>query len=567
MKKVLSLILATAIVLSLIPAVFASAEEPYSVTFDLTAYNGPLSGKTIYTYHETNKHLDNCVSTTWAKGNTDGNWSAFAYSEGAEYCNSAGSVNFTITQNVGASLSVYVGTKDEWNALMLPIAEKGVYDVTVTAPSDNYTNLNRPQMDFYVIPAPDVIPDTDEEKRKYVNEALEGAKPVFTPPYIGTNMLQSFEFEVNIPNENSNYLFVLKNNGVSTSKNRVQVLESITFTKQADAQTTNDTVKLYAYSLDNNGVVTPSGVTDAEIGEEKTVTATANPGYKFSHWQNTSGDFVSAEASYTFKPYSNNVLIAVFKENTAETKIGIDFYDANRDFLGFVPVTSGQTFAEVKADAPIPEREGYTFSGIWGIDEDTFITDETKIDKHISVVAIYNEDTAENISDNIEYHTAGQKSVLIETPTYGSEIEWSVSDATRWLRDGRPVAYGTSYTYLAWAKTAITYSVVDVINKKPLIVLDGPSNGAYMIEYDKGNGTALEAGIIFGSSENIKIGSCYSKAKTSQIKDHGQFVAKPAKNASDNMQDYVRGYLIYEDASNVKRIIYTDAVAIASTAE
>ncbi len=564
MKKVLSLILATAIVLSLIPAVFASAEEPYSVTFDLTKYSGSLTGKTIYTQYKTTQPAVP-VSERWAKENTDGTWSAFAYSAAAEYTSgtSDNTTNFTVMQTPGTSLTLYVGTSGEWNALMLPIEEAGVYDVTLSAPSDNYTNLNRSLMDIYIIPAPTEIPTSDDEKRDYVSEQLKDAKPVATPRYIKTNMSTSFEFEVNIPSGNSNYLFVLKNNGTDTKDNRVQILSSITFTKQTTPDAADTTAKLWAYALDGNGTVSPSGVSDAEIGVEAEVTATANAGYAFSHWQNASGDFVSADANYKFTPYSNTILYAVFKETTVSSDIGVDFYDANRAYLGFVSATEGQSFADIKASAPTPEREGYTFSGTWGLDEATLLTDETVIDKRISAVAIYDEETSENIADTIEWTTAATKSATSPAPAYGSEITPDVSDVKRWLRDGRPVAYGENYTYLAWAKTAITYSLIDVINQKPLIVLDGPSNGAYMIEYDKGNGTALEAGIIFGSSEDIKIGSCYSKAKTSQIKDHGQFVAKPAKNASDNMQDYVRGYLIYEDNVGTKRIIYTDTVKIA----
>ena len=143
---------------------------------------------------------------------------------------------------------------------------------------------------------------------------------------------------------------------------------------------------------------------------------------------------------------------------------------------------------------------------------------------------------------------------------FGAEVVCTDDDATHWLRDGRVVAYGSTYTHYAWDGSNI-YSSHVAIENKPLVVLEDTSvDGAYMIEYDKGDAdSVIEAGIIFGSSENIIIGSTDgSKAASQRNNAHGQFCASPNGDVTEN---YARGYLIYEK-NNIKYIIYTDAMAV-----
>ncbi len=316
---------------------------------------------------------------------------------------------------------------------------------------------------------------------------------------------------------------------------------------------TPQTVKLYAYPYDNNGTVSRTGVNDVRTGVETTVTATPNEGYEFSHWQNVSGDVLSELASYTFTPYSNTVLIAMFKEVNATEKIGVDFYDANRDYLGFREVASGSTFGTI-TDIPTPGMVGYEFTGKWGIDKKNEIGAETVIDKRISVVALY-EENGVDVNATVKVNN-----VEVGESAYGEAITEMVPGATRWYRDEQPVDYGETYTYYIWDSTSIASSDEEVTEKAPLILMDDPAYGAYMIEYDEGDCKAVEAGIIFGG-EDVSLDSCYTKAKVREIKDHGQFTAKPEGKTPEN-ETYARGYLIYNDNGIVKTK-YSSVISIS----
>jgi hypothetical protein len=103
------------------------------------------------------------------------------------------------------------------------------------------------------------------------------------------------------------------------------------------------------------------------------------------------------------------------------------------------------------------------------------------------------------------------------------------------------------YTYYVWDATAITYATEEV-EKAPLVVLE-EGNGAYMIEYDAGDKTIIEAGIVFG--ENATVDSCAGKATSQKNASHGQFTAE------SNGVKAARGYIIYRDGTDYK-VKYSD---------
>ncbi|MBR2181740.1 MAG: hypothetical protein IJ949_07600 [Oscillospiraceae bacterium] len=134
---------------------------------------------------------------------------------------------------------------------------------------------------------------------------------------------------------------------------------------------------------------------------------------------------------------------------------------------------------------------------------------------------------------------------------YDTEVTCtSDNGAVYWYRDGKLVDYGTEYKFFIWDNTTVTTKETGHNGAK--LILDKAKNNSYMVEYDAGDATLLEVGILFGDTgETPTVESC--KEKMSSQRDdftHGQFTAT---------SDYAvaRGYLIYQDG-NTYRVIYTD---------
>ena len=71
-----------------------------------------------------------------------------------------------------------------------------------------------------------------------------------------------------------------------------------------------------------------------------------------------------------------------------------------------------------------------------------------------------------------------------------------------------------------------------------------------MIEYDSGDKTIVEVGIIFGENDAITVASCAEKMNSQRNSTHGQFTAQ---------SDYpvAKGYLIFKDGTEYK-VIYSE---------
>ncbi len=322
----------------------------------------------------------------------------------------------------------------------------------------------------------------------------------------------------------------------------------ITVTVNKPGEAVAETVSIYITGT-AGGTVTASGVAagnidTATVGELITAEATAAEGYKFAYWKDSAGNVVSDSATYTFNAYTNTSIIAVF-DNISETNttIGVEFFDGNRDFLGFVEVAKGETFGSIGENAPIPNLTGYGFTG-WSIAENTVIN------AVLRAVALYEE---------VGTAVSGVKvNGAEETGTkYDQEIKKTVDSAKAWYRDDKLVGYGDTYTYYVWGSTAITSSTEDVEDKLPLAVLN--TNGdAYMLEYDAAGYEIVDAGILFGDDTHNTVNACYYKAKVKNIKTHGQFTAKKSVDTgSESKQTVVRGYVMFRDGNDI-RVIYAD---------
>ena len=119
-----------------------------------------------------------------------------------------------------------------------------------------------------------------------------------------------------------------------------------------------------------------------------------------------------------------------------------------------------------------------------------------------------------------------------------------------WLRDGKVVDFGKTYTFYVWGDTKIT-TADSGDSSAPKVFLDIAKGNARMIEYDKGDYKIVEVGILFGNvGDKLTVGSCDEKMNSQRNSDHGQFSAQ-----SDYEQ--AKGYLIYQDGSEYK-VIYSE---------
>jgi len=317
--------------------------------------------------------------------------------------------------------------------------------------------------------------------------------------------------------------------------------------KEAPGEAAAQNVSLYIKGTTGGTVtadkVAANIVTSADAGTEITAEAIADTGYKFSHWKDSSGNFVSESAEYTFTPYTNTAIIAVFDDISEETKkIGVEFYDGNRDFLGLVETGAGTIFESIEEDAPTPELTGYVFKE-WSLAANTVINELLR------AVAIYEQDgiavTGITVNDG-----------EVSNVKYGDEITRTIDGAKAWYRDTKLVGYGDTYTYLAWSTTEIESSETEPTEIVPLAVLN-VSGEAYMLEYDAAGYEIVDAGILFGDDAHNTVNACYYKSKVKEIKEHGQFTAKKSADKT-YPQTVVKGYVMFKDTDGDLRVIYSN---------
>ncbi|MBQ6845655.1 MAG: Ig-like domain-containing protein [Oscillospiraceae bacterium] len=319
----------------------------------------------------------------------------------------------------------------------------------------------------------------------------------------------------------------------------------ITVPDNAPGEAVSETVKVYIDATTGGSVtadkVTASVVADAEAGTKITAEATANEGYKFAYWKDSAGNVVSESATYSFNAYTNTSIIAVFDNVSEEnTAIGVEFFDGNRDYLGFIETVKGATFDSI-ANAPPANLTGYEFKG-WSIEDNAIINGVLR------AVALYKEEG--NPVSGVEVNGSAKTDTK-----YDDAITETVEGAKAWYRDEKLVGYGDTYTYYVWSATSITSSDVEVTEKLPIAVLNA-SGDAYMLEYDSAGYEIVDAGILFGDDTHNTVNACYYKAKVKNIKPHGQFTAKKSVD-TEFPQTSVRGYVMFKDTDGAIRVIYS----------
>ncbi|MBQ3224669.1 MAG: Ig-like domain-containing protein [Oscillospiraceae bacterium] len=257
-------------------------------------------------------------------------------------------------------------------------------------------------------------------------------------------------------------------------------------------------------------------------GADVTVTAPEKDGYLFVGWfrgSKDTGRFVWADSEYTFNAMTHTMLTAVYEEATEKA-----YYNFNGEFLG------------TEAPSSKPTMLGYNFDG-WN---------ETVYNNLTRFVAKY----LKNKESAFDVEVQEGVTVVMDEDDYYYDTKVTLTSNTdvTWLRNGKPVAYGREYTFYVWDDVTITTD--STADTTPKVILDSSKSGVYMIEYDAGDKTIVEKGIIFGTDADITIDSCEEKMNSQRSEAHGQFCASSNYSVA-------RGYIIYEDG-NEYRVIYSD---------
>ncbi len=142
-------------------------------------------------------------------------------------------------------------------------------------------------------------------------------------------------------------------------------------------------------------------------------------------------------------------------------------------------------------------------------------------------------------------------------------MEYTASDKADfdyWTLDGKIVSYNPSVKIALWGvdKTLTAVYKEENVIAKPTVVLDtGADKAKFLIYAVPEDYKIVDAGIVFGKSdENPRVASFRSKASAKKPAERsiGQFTSLPG----DETHTRARGYLIYKDASETIRVIYSD---------
>ncbi len=281
-------------------------------------------------------------------------------------------------------------------------------------------------------------------------------------------------------------------------------------------------IEITATDVDNNEVEAAKAAT-LNRGAGVTVNAPEKEGYLFVGWfrgSKDTGRLVWADSEYTFNAMTHTMLTAVYEEAPEKA-----YYNFNGEFLGTEEPSSDPTML------------GYNFDG-WN---------KTVYNNLTRCVANYLKDKEKIYSVTIPSGISEAKDE--DAYYYDTKVTLTSDIAVTWLRDDEPVAYGETYTFYVWDDVKITTDTT--VNTMPKVILDSSKSGAYMIEYDAGDKTIIEKGIIFGNAgDEISVESCKEKMNSQRSEARGQFTASSAYTKA-------RGYLIYKDGNEYK-VIYAD---------
>ncbi|MBQ2743364.1 MAG: hypothetical protein IJF32_11245 [Oscillospiraceae bacterium] len=577
MKKLLSIILAAAMMLSLIPSVFASGEE-FELTFGEGGINTFVKGKSNrHSVQITNNRVEflDARTDTYAGNNVSTHTMYVA-------------LPFT-AKNTG-TYEIQLKTDNPTDTS----ADVSIFIVEDTGTSrcgnraDHAKNLEGEQtqldategtMACYFLGCGMNQSDTNTKGDDYSTEYEYGwrgrfnfskaKKDTYAPVINGSKAAttelvsgKSYYFILYCDDESAEFVTETYLTETSTKLRQHFFLSGIKFVP-VEAAATPETVSFIVSDVE--GVTAKIGSADVEKGKAqsagygKTLSLSAvNTADKiFRYWKSGSADngsYYSNLANIEVPLVSNMTFTAIYEDVVATSGKSVQFFNQNKAFID-EKTTSGTTLP--KSDFPTATLKGFSdFLGWYKSTEDleagNKFTEDTELTDDVTRVVAQFAETGKTLSNTLRVSGTAKDSVA-----YAEAVECTGDDkTTAWKRDGRVVSYGKDYTYFAWdIDTDITSSDRSCDEVTPIIVLDKNSSGEYMIEYDKNGYTVLEAGILFGSDKST-VDSYLSKAKVSELSDHGQFMAAPNGNEGA-LYTGARGYLVYED-NGEKKIIYAN---------
>ena len=596
MKRLLSIILTITMFGALIPSVFA-VDETYKYEFYNSSWferGNPVAQKRTFQTAATYYHSLTTESLEDVEWEYIG--SSTSTSEGISTSDTPNKTNYNMVVgnfNTYATRAV-AKSAGEWIAFKIEIPKSGIY--TVDVKSYLYTSATT-DVDVFLLPASAKVSVggyTGELVGAFADSRVYGTySEVFASDGVkyackreNAKSFDEFAFSTIDPDE---YKVIDSGNtykrqststaktegiqSISASSAEIEVtagiyvllvranevgeinIGSLTLTSVAEEETTSTeltgNISFAAgadiqYKIAEETYTSISANNTVQIPVASSVTVKVTDTEDFAGWvrgTKDSGVWVSSDPEYEFYIMSPTYLTPVYTTPEETATHAVEFWDENGAYVDTITATNGKAVLPTSGYGVV----GGSLNG-WWIDEETQLLEGDIV--------------AEGITRAVAQYNYGD---------FGKSIFNSDDSAKYWKRDDITVAYGSEYTYYQWnGAETITFGT-EAIEKNPLVVLDStPVDGAYMIEYDKGNASEIvEAGILFGSTAEIHIGSTDGSKAASQrngvdenVDDgHGQFCAKPnAKGSSD----YARGYLIYRGTDNKLYVIYTAALATSA---
>ncbi|MBQ2839721.1 MAG: hypothetical protein IJE70_00050 [Oscillospiraceae bacterium] len=603
MKKLLAIILATALLVGMLPAVFATegdAAEQVSVTytfakggrsdagtenwFERAILDFETDGET--TTAVVRKTEKNPVFTSFpeASANPNDQW---AYVGATNYQSSSGTrstsngTELSIVELAEGNLDASYVPKDGWIAFKIKVPATAIYEITGLSAYVSGTSTSEARV--YIVPESEAlnatltVPATYGDFSTFFSSSKYYVKREKAASFASLGISSDYLMgEANLDGT-ANSLQDLVTNGLvgdkkplvleagteyflffrnGNSKNKTMKISSITLSKAGEPGEAVEDTKVSVAVLSENtdeGTVSWDGETIGEVnmGDTVSAAATAKEGYVFRYWKNSSGQVLSGKAEESFVINTNSAITAVFdKVDDTSVTVSVELYNANGMPFDNKTVNKNTTFAEAISGVGTPTYTGFGAFKHWSM-----YADESKIDDNMLVtettraVAIFNAPT-ETYTVSVN-GTAEYSDVL-----YGTEVTVSsdASDFSYWKLGDEIVSYKSEYTFTVWKEVNLVAVTGEDAEEAPVAVLDEVDGNPLLIYSVPTDYTVVEAGILFGSTADITIYSV-DGSRAAAARGTGQFTAQPKAGTTPA---YSRGYLIFKNASGKIRILYAE---------
>ncbi len=568
MKKFLSMVLTLALVLSLIPAVFAAGEAESVVTYKFNAL--PKNSGT-------NTSLELASLTYENTAVTGGLWEYVANSEESEtLTNSSRPIRYATNTT---QLNFYTNPEkygSVWIAFKLEVPETGKYDVSVNAQYGSTPELDGDKVNkiqAYIFKTGN---ESGEDVKEAILSGINSEEPLESRNMIASDKSTAVNFDLGCEDfDEGEYYFVFNpyiNYTPATGNNNCCVyLRSLTLTKKSDEQVIADaftteepTVTEYQPSVSgagynaSEGTATVEGITETyqETGDYKGTYKMSAPekngDAQFLYWAkglSLNKKIVSYENEFYYTPAGgdNNILIAVYDEADG-TSNKAEFYNANGQLIKLITNESVD-----KAVPPLPSMAGYNTASSWkqyNGDTEVTVGSELEPEGTMIFVAQYESEKPINVTVTVENGNG------TATVPYGEEVTCT-ADASKgqlkwWKKEvngvSEIVSIDETYSFLAWENCTVTAEYADekpaYTGNKMKIIIDTFTAGnekAVMAEFIGFDDNTVEKGIMIGTN------------KIAMTKPGNQFTV------TGNVGDTFKGYAIVKDGEEFNLIVDGEA--------